>query len=96
MCSIKRYSKAMLLCSWTNPGFISLTILHLGTFQIDSKNTGPFPMLFLLNEISDSTILDFLYIKEHLKKNSFIQIILDSSNFQLEVQIVIVLSSRGS
>ena len=58
MCSVLRYSKAMLFRSWTNPGFMSLTVLYLRTFQIDSQNTGPFPVLFLLSEISDSTRLD--------------------------------------
>ena len=61
MCSVRRYSKAMLLCFWKNPGFMSLTVLHLGTMQIDSQNTRPFPVLCLLSEISDSTILDFFF-----------------------------------
>ena len=68
MYSVMRYSKTILLCSWTNPGFMSLTILYLGTIQIDGQNTGPFPVLFLLSEISDSTILDFFFFKEHLTK----------------------------
>ena len=55
MCSVRRYSKAILLCSWTNPRFMSLTVLYLGTMQIDSQNIGPFPVLFLLSEISYST-----------------------------------------
>ena len=46
MCSVKRYSKAILFCSWINSGFMSLTILYLGTMQIDIQNTSPFPMLF--------------------------------------------------
>ena len=41
----------------------------LGTMKIDSQNTGPFPMLFLLSEISDSIRLDFFFFfKEHLTK----------------------------
>ena len=68
MCSVRRYSKAILLCSWTNQRFMSVTILYLGTMQIDSQNTGAFPMLFLLNEISISIILDFFFFKEHLTK----------------------------
>ena len=46
MCSVMRYFKAMLFCSRTNPGFMSLTVLHLGTMQIDSHNTGHFLVLF--------------------------------------------------
>ena len=46
MCSVMSYFEAMLFYSWKNPGFMSLTILHLGTIQIDSQNTGPFPVLF--------------------------------------------------
>ena len=68
ICSVRRYSKAILLCSWTNPGFMSLTVLYLGTMQIDSQNTGPFPVLFLLNEISDPIRLDLFFFKEHLTK----------------------------
>ena len=63
MCSVRRYSKAILFCSWTNPGFMSLTVLYLGTMQIDSQDIGPFPMLFLLSEIYESTRLDFFYLK---------------------------------
>ena len=59
---------AILPCSLTNPRFMSLTILYLGTMQTDSHNTGPFPVSFLLNEISDSTRWDFFFIKEHLTK----------------------------
>ena len=58
MCNVRRYSKAILFCSWTNSGFMSSTVLYLGTMQLDSWNTGPFPMLFLLSETSDSTRLD--------------------------------------
>ena len=61
MCSVRRYSKAILFCSWTNQEFMSLTILYLGTMQINSKNTGLFPVLFLLSEISYSNRLDFLF-----------------------------------
>ena len=68
MCSVRKYSKAILFCSWTNPRFMSLTVLYLGTMQIDSQNTGQFPVLFLLSEIFDSTILDFFFFKEHLTK----------------------------
>ena len=72
MCSVMRYSKTILFYSWTNPGFMSLTVLYLGTMQIDSQNTGPFPVLFLLSEIPYSTRLDFFFFKEHLtKKFSF-------------------------
>ena len=48
LCSIRRCSKAILLCSWTNLGFMSLKVLYLGTMQIDSQNTSPFLALFLL------------------------------------------------
>ena len=75
MCSVMRYSKTILFYSWTNLGFMSLTVLYLGTMQIDSQNIGPFLVLFLLGEISNSTRLDFFFFKERLKKNSFIQII---------------------
>ena len=68
MCSVWRYSKAILFYSWTNPGFMSLTVLCLRTMQIDSQNTSPFLMLFLLNEIFDSIRLYFFFIKEHLTK----------------------------
>ena len=71
MCSVRRYSKAILFCSWTNPGFMSLMVLYLETMQIDSHNTGPFPVLFLLSEISYSTILYFFFFKEHLTKKKF-------------------------
>ena len=63
MCSVKRFSKNKLPCSWTNPRFMSLTILHLGVLQIDSQIIGPFLVLFLLSEISDSIRLDFFFIK---------------------------------
>ena len=55
-----------------------------------------FPVLFLLKEISDSTRLDFYLFKRIFDINFFIQFILNSSNLQLEVQIVIILSSRSS
>ena len=44
MYSVMRYSKSILLCSWTNPGFMSLTVMYLGTMQINNQNTGPFPV----------------------------------------------------
>ena len=68
MCSVMRYSKTILFYSWTNLGFMSLTVLYLGTMQIDSQNIGPFLVLFLLGEISNSTRLDFFFFKERLKK----------------------------
>ena len=68
MCSVRRYSKAILFCSWTNLRFMSLTVLYLGTMQIDSQNIGPFLVLFLLSEIYESTRLDFFFFKEHLTK----------------------------
>ena len=48
-------------------------------------NTSPFPVLFLLIEISNFTRLDliFLFIKEQFMKNSLIQVILDSSILQI-------------
>ena len=55
MCSVRRYSKAILPLSWINPVIMSLTIsLSLGIMQINSKNTDSFPVLFLLGEIFDS------------------------------------------
>ena len=96
MCSVRRYSKAILFCSLTNPRFMSLTALYLGTMQIDNQTIGPFPILFLLSEISYSIILDFFFFKEHLKKILSFKFILDSSIFKLEVQIVMILSSGGT
>ena len=55
-----------------------------------------FPMLFLFREISEFIILEFYLFKRIFDINSFIQFILDSSNLQLEVQIVMILSSRSS
>ena len=55
-----------------------------------------FQVLFLFREISDSIRLDFYFFKRIFDRNSFIQFILDSSKFQLEVQIVMTLSSRSS
>ena len=55
-----------------------------------------FPVLFLFREISDSIRLDFYLFKRIFDINSFIQFILDSSNLQLEVQIVMILSNRSS
>ena len=46
-------------------------------------------MLVLLSEISFSNLLMF-----NIDKNSFIQFNFNNSKFQLEVQIVITLSSR--
>ena len=68
MCNVSRYSKAILFCSWTNLGFMSLTVLYLGTIQIDSQNTSPFLLVYLLSEISDYTKLAFFFFKEHLTK----------------------------
>ena len=53
-------------------------------------------VLFLFTEIFDSFRLDFYLFKIIFDINSFIQFILDSSNLQLEVQIVMILSSRSS
>ena len=47
-------------------------------------------MLVLVGEISDSNWLRF-----NIDKNSFIQFNVDNSKFQLDVQIVMILSSRG-
>ena len=55
MCSVRRYSKAILPLSWTSLGVKSLTIsFSLGIMQINSQNTDSFLVLFLLGEISDS------------------------------------------
>ena len=51
-----------------------------------------FPVLFLFREIFDSIRLYFYLFKRIVDINSFIQFILDSSNLQLEVQIVMILS----
>ena len=55
-----------------------------------------FPMLFLFREISDSIKLDFYLFKRIFDINSFIQFIFDSSNLQLEAQIVMIASNRSS
>ena len=55
-----------------------------------------FPVLFLFGEISYSIRLDFYLFKRIYDINYFIQFILDSSYLQLEVQIVMILSSRSS
>ena len=55
-----------------------------------------FPVLFLFRDISDSIILDFYLGKIIFYINSFIQFIIDSSNLQFKVQIVMILSSRSS
>ena len=39
MYSVKRYSKAILLRSWTNPKFKLMIILFLNHMQIDDHNT---------------------------------------------------------
>ena len=60
---------------------MSKTVLNVGTMQIDNHSTGSFPVSFLLSEISNSTRVDFLSLKnirQKKKKNSFIQFILDS------------------
>ena len=58
---------------------MSKTILNMGTMQIDNQNTGSFPLSFLFSEISYSTLVDFLSLKNiRQKKNYFIQFILDS------------------
>ena len=91
MGSVKRYSKAIQPLSWTNLGIISLTIsFSLVIMKINSQNTDSFPVLFLLDEIFDYIRREFFFFY------SFIQFILDSQIFKLEVQITIVLSSRGS
>ena len=64
MCNVRRYSKAILLCSSTNPEFMSLAVLYLRAIKFDSLNTGPFLVLFLLSEISDSTRLDLFIFKK--------------------------------
>ena len=52
--------------------------------QIDSLNTGPFPVLCLLNEISDSTILDFFpFSLKNIIQKFFHSNYLYSSNLQI-------------
>ena len=63
MCSVRRYSKAVLFCFGTNPGFMAFTDLFLNLLQTDNQTLILFPVLFLLSEISYSTCLDFFLIK---------------------------------
>ena len=72
------------------------SICFLTFFKIISIAHILFPVLFLHREISDSIRLGFHLFKRVVDINSFIQFILDSSNLQLEVQIVMILSSRSS
>ena len=46
MYSVRKYSKAILLCSLTNPGFKSITKLYLDNMQIDDQNTDPIPCVY--------------------------------------------------
>ena len=70
MCSVRRYLKATLPCSWKNLGFMSLMTLYLGILQFNIQNTDPFPMLCLLSEIFDSIRLYFfsLSLKNSIQK----------------------------
>ena len=70
MCSVRMYSKAILHCSWTNLGFISL-VVSLGIMQIYSQNTYSFPVYFYL-------VKSLILLEESHFFYSFIQFILDS------------------
>ena len=55
-----------------------------------------FIVLVLFREISYSIRLDFYLFERIFYINSFIQFILDSSNLQFQVQIVMILSSKSN
>ena len=91
MCSIMRYSKAILPCSWAIPKFMSITVFFLKEFcKVMITTSISFLVLSQSNELSNTCILEFLYFfySIYFRKLTLLWII--------EVQIVRILSSRGS
>ena len=96
MYSVKRYSKTILLYSWTNPEFKSMNILFLNLMRFNDHNTDSFPVLFQPSETSNHFVSIIFFINKKLYKNTFIPFRLVNPIFKLEVQIMMIMSSRST
>ena len=61
MYGVRRYSKAILLCSLTNPEFKLLTILFLKNMAIDDHNIDPIPNVLNISETFNPFRYNYLF-----------------------------------
>ena len=91
MCSVRRHSKATLPCSWEIPEFMSINVfLFRNFYKLIITTLISFPMLFQSSELSNPCILEFLSLFHpiYFRKLNLL--------WKIEVQIVRILSGRGS